>query len=168
MWLRSSTMPYKGAHRTDNHENKSAVKPHTKSVNGAAQQVHGKRQEQHEPEDGAEGVVEQQPHKRKHRYQTGEVEEEERCSSTRRSTAAGRWCPIMDTPQSEMQEQAADGDAGGDGLGFRGCKRLPLVFYLDEVDQDGGNGGKIHGLVRMKAGTSLIYHKVCDKASRTL
>lgn len=95
-------------------------KPQTKFLNGAAQQIHGKQQEQHEPEDGVEGVAEQQPRERKHRCQTGEVEEEARCSITRWSRAARRWCLISNMPQREMQEEAADGDAGGDRVGFNG------------------------------------------------
>jgi len=102
MWLCSFIMPYTGVRRMDNHENKFAVKPQTKFSNEAPQHMHGKQQEQHEPEDGVEGVVEQQPRERKHRCQTGEVEEEVHCSITRRSMAAGQWCPISDMPEKEM------------------------------------------------------------------
>ncbi|KAK3433029.1 hypothetical protein EUGRSUZ_D00555 [Eucalyptus grandis] len=95
MWLRSSTMPYTGARRTDNHLNEFAVKPQPKFLNEALQQTHGKQQEQHEPEERVEGVVEKQPRERKHRCQTGEVEEEARCSITRKSRAARRWIETM-------------------------------------------------------------------------
>lgn len=50
-------------------------------------------------------------------------------------------CQISETQQQEMQEQAADGDDGGDGVSFKGWSQLPLVFYFDEIDQDRDNGG---------------------------
>ncbi|KAF8031140.1 hypothetical protein BT93_D0363 [Corymbia citriodora subsp. variegata] len=61
IWLRSSTMPCT-IPRIDNLENLFGAKPQPEFLNEAAQQIHGKQQEQHEqPEDRAGGVVEQQP-----------------------------------------------------------------------------------------------------------
>ncbi|KAK3433028.1 hypothetical protein EUGRSUZ_D00554 [Eucalyptus grandis] len=61
IWLHSSTMPYTRLHHMDYYENEFAVKPQPKFLNGALQQTHGKQQEWHEPGNGVEGVMEQQP-----------------------------------------------------------------------------------------------------------